>query len=145
MSWFNYLSDIASSFSTTAYADQPQTNAGPLDTSGEQSVGKDVRSGGVGTAQHDRDATTRGGASTKSPVAGSNEESGPEKEANAGDAAKAAAKQGDGEKGHTPGEGGEASGQKGPEASGPHGGSVKALSGADSKQEDEGEDGGEEE
>ncbi|KAI6838059.1 hypothetical protein KC340_g9508, partial [Hortaea werneckii] len=96
MSWFNYLSDIASSFSTTAYADQPQTNAGPLDTSGEQSVGKDVRSGGVGTAQHDRDATTRGGASTKSPVAGSNEESGPEKEANAGDAAKAAAKQGDG-------------------------------------------------
>ncbi|KAI7171829.1 hypothetical protein KC324_g10856, partial [Hortaea werneckii] len=89
MSWFNYLSDIASSFSTTAYAEQ--SNAGPVDTSGEQSVGKDVRSGGIGTAHHDRDATTRGGASTKSPVAGSNEESGPEKEANAGDAAKAAA------------------------------------------------------
>ncbi|KAH9840351.1 cytochrome b-c1 complex subunit 6-like [Teratosphaeria destructans] len=148
MGWYDYLTDLASSFAPSdTHADQQHqspdpTNPGPEDTSHTQSSGKDARSGGIGTAQHDRDATTRGGVSTKSPHAGTNEESDSEKEANAATAGSAASRNsGDPAKGHTPGEGSEASGQKGAEASGPHGGHVKGGSAkADDAEEDEGGD-----
>nr|POE47226.1 cytochrome b-c1 complex subunit 6 [Quercus suber] len=101
MGWYDYISDLASSLTIQSVEAEQQTNAGPTDTSGEQSSGKDARSGGVGNAQHDRGATTRGGVSTASPASGSDEESDSEAEANKQDAKSG----GSGEKGQTPGSG----------------------------------------
>jgi len=127
MGWYDYLSDLASSLSVqSAHAEEDARQfEGITDRSGEQNVGKDTTSGGIGTAQHDRGATTRGGVSTATPASGTDEESSSEKEANEADAEKAKSKGGEAEKGHTPGEGGEKSGQTGADNAGPHGGSVK--------------------
>lgn len=89
MGFFDYVADLYAAVSVTTAEAEERQYAGVEDTSGQQSSGKDVRSGGVGTAEHDRDATTRGGVSTKSPASGTDEESGSEKEANAADAEKA--------------------------------------------------------
>nr|POE74620.1 hypothetical protein CFP56_37151 [Quercus suber] len=101
MGWYDYISDLASSLTIQPAEAEQQTNAGPADTSGEQSSSKDTRAGGVGSAQHDRGATTRGGVSTSSPASGSDEESASEAEANKQDAKSGEA----GGDGHAPGSG----------------------------------------
>jgi len=145
MGFFDYVSDLYSSVSFQP-VDAEERDArqfeGPIDTSGTQNSGKDTRNGGIGNAEHDRGATTFGGASLSSPAAGTDEESSSEAEANKEDAAKAASKQGESAKGHTPGEGGEASGQVGADNAGPHGGPVGA---SDDDEEDEEEEEEEEE
>jgi ubiquinol-cytochrome c reductase subunit 6 len=146
MGFFDYVSDLYSSVSFQPVdAEEPDARQfqGPVDTSGTQNSGKDARSGGVGTAEHDRGATTFGGASLSSPAAGTDEESSEEAEVNKEDAAKAASKQGESAKGHTPGEGGEASGQVGADNAGPHGGPVGASD--DDEEEDDEEEEEEEE
>ncbi|OQO13220.1 hypothetical protein B0A48_01448 [Cryoendolithus antarcticus] len=126
MGLFDYLSDLYTSATFQPAEAEERQNAGPEDTSGEQSRGTDVNSGGVGTAQHDRGAGVKGGASDSLAHSGTDEESDDEKDANAETADKAKSRTaGEGEKGHVPGEGGASSGQKGKDASGPHGGSVK--------------------
>ena len=147
MGFFDYVSDLYSSVSfqpVEAEERDARQFEGPIDTSGSQNSSKDTRSGGVGTAEHDRDATTFGGASLKSPAAGTDEESASEAEANKEDAAKAASKQGESSKGHTPGEGGEGSGQVGADNAGPHGGPVGA-SDVDEEEEEDAEEEEEEE
>lgn len=89
MGLFDYVADLYSSLSIATAEAEERQYAGPEDNSGEQSNSKDTRSGGIGTAQHDRDATTRGGVSTKSPASGTDEESDEEAEVNAEDAEKA--------------------------------------------------------
>jgi ubiquinol-cytochrome c reductase subunit 6 len=146
MGFFDYVSDLYSSVSFQPVdAEEPDARQfqGPVDTSGTQNSGKDARNGGVGTAEHDRGATTSGGASLSSPAAGTDEESPEEAEVNKADAAKAASKQGESAKGHTPGEGGEASGQVGADNAGPHGGPVGASD--DDEEEDDEEEEEEEE
>ena len=111
MGFFDYVSDLYASLSVQdAYADDRQAEArqfeGPVDTSGEQLDGKDQNKGGMPQAQH-RGGAVSGGASTSTPASGTDEESGSEKEANEEDSSKAAGRtSGEGEKGHTPGEGG---------------------------------------
>jgi ubiquinol-cytochrome c reductase subunit 6 len=144
MGFFDYVSDLYSSVSfQPVEAEERQFEGGPVDTSGTQNSGKDARSGGVGTAEHDRGATTFGGASLSSPAAGTDEESADEAEVNKADAATAASKQGESAKGHTPGEGGEASGQVGADNAGPHGGPVGKSD--DDEEDDEEEEEEEEE
>jgi len=142
MGFFDYVTDLYGSLSFQPAEAEERQFEGPDDKSGQQASGKDTRSGGVGTAQHDRGATTKGGASLDVPHAGTDEESEDEKDANKDTADSAASRQsGETEKGHTPGEGGAGSGQKGAESSGPHGGPVRAAA----KDEDEDEDEDEEE
>lgn len=101
MGFFDFVSDVYSSITIThAEAEDPQYQGQP-DKSGEQSSSKDARQGGMGTAQHDRGATTRGGVSTATPAAGTNEESDSEKEANAEDADKAKSRSSDEDDGET--------------------------------------------
>jgi ubiquinol-cytochrome c reductase subunit 6 len=105
MGFFDYVSDLYSSVSfQPVEAEERQFEGGPTDTSGTQNSGKDARSGGMSTAEHGRGATTQGGASLSSPAAGTDEEGEDEAEANKEDASKAASRQGESEKGHTPGE-----------------------------------------
>ncbi|QIW99432.1 hypothetical protein AMS68_004950 [Peltaster fructicola] len=90
MGFFDYVADLYSAISATEVeAEERQYSQGPTDKSGQQSDSNDTRQGGVGTAEHDRDATTRGGVSTKTPHAGTDEESAEEKEVNTADAEKA--------------------------------------------------------
>jgi len=143
MGWYDYLSDLTSSLTVqSSYAEEDARQfSGPVDKSGEQNAGKDASSGGIGTAQQDRGATTKGGVSLDTPASGTDEESSSEKEANEADAQKQKGKGGEPEKGHTPGEGGAGSGQTGPGAAGPYGGSVKSGA-ADGGQEGENQEGG---
>lgn len=150
MGWYDYFSDLATSLTIQpTYAEEDARQfEGPLDKSGEQNSGKDASSGGIGTAQQDRGATTKGGVSLSTPASGTDEESGSEEEANKADAEKQKGKGGEAAKGHTPGDGGDASGQVGPGSAGPHGGSVKsgaADGGEEGENEEEGADEGEEE
>ncbi|TKA72671.1 hypothetical protein B0A55_06278 [Friedmanniomyces simplex] len=149
MGWYDYFTDLTSSLTIgTAYAEE-RTNAGPEVQHGtaDMSSGGDVNSGGMGSAQQGRGATTKGGVSTDVPAAGTNEESSSEAEANKADKAKQQDKdsQEEGPAGHKPGDGGAASGQDGPEAAGPHGGPVKAAKESDDDEEEGGDDEEEEE
>ncbi|EMC98504.1 hypothetical protein BAUCODRAFT_32556, partial [Baudoinia panamericana UAMH 10762] len=144
MGWYDYLSDLTSSLTLvgTAHADASTTpggHEGPSNPTGEDSDAKDTSDGGMGTAQH-RGATTQGGASLSSPAAGTDEESGSEKEANEADAEKQQAKQGESAPGHKPGDGGDASGQVGAKSSGPHGGPTKAADDDEEEEADEDEE-----
>lgn len=125
MGFFDYVADVYSSISIKQVEAEEPDYQGQADKSGEQSSSKDARSGGVGSAQHDRGATTRGGVSTSSPASGTNEESDSEKEANAEDADKAKSRSSD--------EDGDASSGKG------------AVPDTDGDGEDEGEEAEEEE
>lgn len=148
MGWYDYLSDLASSISAQpSYADE-RVNAGPEDKSGEQNSGKDASSGGIGTAQQDRGAGTKGGVSSQLAHAGTNEESDSEKEANAADAEKASGRAGEGAAGHKPGdEDGKAkAGQVGADSAGPHGGPVGGSGGdGDDDEAEGGDEGGDDE
>jgi ubiquinol-cytochrome c reductase subunit 6 len=106
MGFFDYVSDLYSAVSIQPVEaeDARQFEGGPVDTSGNQNSGKDASNGGIGTAEQDRGATTQGGASLSSPAAGTDEESAEEADVNKEDAAKAASRQPEAEKGHTPGE-----------------------------------------
>ncbi|KAF2716987.1 Non-heme 11 kDa protein of cytochrome bc1 complex [Polychaeton citri CBS 116435] len=150
MGIFDYISDLYSSLPVTLSTTEAEERQyeGPADTSGEQASAKDQK-GGIGAAQHDRGAATRGGASTSTPHSGTNEESGDEAEENKKTSESAASRSGEGERGHRPGDGGAASGQKGADAAGPGGGSVKqtnpgkgleAASGGDDEAEASGDD-----
>lgn len=106
MGLFDYVTDLYASLSVQAVeAEEPVA-----DKSGEQSSGKDHTSGGIGSAQHDRGAAVRGGATTKTPAAAGQDENAEEAQANKQDAT---SDDDSGEKGHTPGEGGQKSGQLG--------------------------------
>ncbi|GAM84070.1 hypothetical protein ANO11243_020620 [Dothideomycetidae sp. 11243] len=137
MGWFDYISDIVSSVSIQS-ADAEAQDPGA-------SSSKDQK-GGVGTAQHDRGASVKGGASTSTPHSGTNEESDEEAEAN-----KADAKKPESGKGHKPGDegGAAAAGQVGADKAGPHGGPVGTKSGqqddGDDDDEEEADDGGDDE
>jgi ubiquinol-cytochrome c reductase subunit 6 len=106
MGFFDYVSDLYSAVSIQPVEaeDARQFEGGPVDTSGNQNSGKDASNGGIGTAEQDRGATTQGGASLSSPAAGTDEESAEEADVNKEDAAKAASRAPEAEKGHTPGE-----------------------------------------
>lgn len=152
MGFFDYVSDLYSSLSIQdAYADDRQAEArqfeGPVDTSGEQSDGKDVARGGMGTAHQRGGAGVQGGVSTKTPASGTDEESESEKEANEGTASSAKGRSsGEADKGHSPGEGGAASGQRaGAHEAGPYGGPVKAAAKDEDEEEEEEEEEDEEE
>lgn len=140
MGFFDYVSDIYSSLSiqtVEADAGEDQKYA-----SGDFNSSKDQQTG-TSSAEHSGRTTTKGGASTSTPASGTDEESADEAEVNKADAKKS---EGSDEKGHTPGEGGEASGQVGADRAGPHGGPVgnKAATNED-EQEEEGEEEEEEE
>ncbi|KAL1297341.1 hypothetical protein AAFC00_004887 [Neodothiora populina] len=105
MGFFDYVSDMYSSLSiqtVEAEASEDQKYA-----SGDFNSSKD-QTGGTGTAQQRGGAATGGGASTSTPASGTDEESSDEAEVNKADAKTSG---GSGEKGHTPGDGGEGSGQ----------------------------------
>ena len=77
MGFFDYVSDLYSSVSfqpVEAEERDARQFEGPIDTSGTQNSGKDTRNGGIGSAEHDRGATTSGGASLSSPAAGTDED-----------------------------------------------------------------------
>jgi len=115
MGFFDYVSDIYSSLTIQpTYADVQEDLHS---ASGDFNSSKDQQ-GGMGTAQQSRGATTKGGVSTDSPAAGTDEESASEKEVNEQDAKKPEPSD---EPGHKPGDGGEGSGQVGAENAGPHG------------------------
>ena len=129
MGFFDYVSDIYSSLSIQSVE---------ADAGDDYSSSKDQQGGGRGTAEQTGDATTRGGVSTKSPVAGTDEESASEAEVNKQDVKKS---EDSSEKGQVAGAGGNASGQVGADNAGPHGGSV----GKDDDEEEEEEEDAEEE
>lgn len=144
MGFFDYVGDLYAALSIQP-TEAEQQFEGPVDTSGEQTSDKRAKDHDeIGTAHHDRGATTRGGVSTKTPASGTDEESGAEAEANKEDAAKSKQRAGEADAGHSPGDdaGKAAAGNKGPEASGPYGGPVRAAAGSD---DDEGDDDDEEE
>ncbi|KAK3625983.1 Cytochrome b-c1 complex subunit 6, mitochondrial [Elasticomyces elasticus] len=147
MGWYDYFTDLTASLTIgEAYAEQ-RSNAGPevQHGTGDMSTGGDVSSGGMGSAQQTRGATTKGGVSLDVPAAGTDEESSSEQEANKADKAKQDEKnaQKEGPAGHKPGDGGAASGQDGPKAAGPYGGPLKAVK--ESEDDDEEADDEEEE
>lgn len=115
MGFFDYVSDIYSSLSIQPAAADASDDL--HSASGDFNSSKDQK-GEVGTAQHDRGATTRGGVSTKTPASGTDEESAAEKEVNDADVKKGGESD---EPGHKPGDGGEGSGQVGAANAGPHG------------------------
>lgn len=139
MGFFDYVSDLYSSLSIQSLeaetADDHKDQDDHKFASGDFNSSKDQQ-GGVGSAQHSRGATTRGGVSTAVPHSGTDEESDEEKEANKDQVRKPATSD---EKGHTPGDGGEGSGQVGADKAGPHGGPVTAA------QDDDDEEGGDDE
>ncbi|KAK4946120.1 Cytochrome b-c1 complex subunit 6, mitochondrial [Elasticomyces elasticus] len=142
MGFYDYLNDLYTALTPQeAYA---EVQDDMKYASGDLNDGRDQQGGGIGTAQQDRGATTKGGASLSSPVAGTDEEGSEEAEANKEDAKKP---EDSGEKGHTPGDGGEASGQVGAANAGPHGGPVgkdtdedEEEEGGDAKDEEEEDD-----
>lgn len=141
MGFFDYVNDLYSSLSIqSAAADVQESMASQSDA--EPNSTKDQK-GAVGTAQHDRGSTTRGGVSLDTPASGTDEESASEKEVNEQDQKKG----GSGDvKGHTPGDGGEGSGQVGADNAGPHGKSVKTgKDGNETPEEDEPEEDADEE
>jgi len=106
MGLFDYVTDLYASLSV-----QEVEAEGPVaEKSGEQASGKDHTSGGIGSAQQDRGAAVRGGATTKTLAAAGQDENAEEAQANKQDAT---SDEDSGEKGHTPGEGGQKSGQLG--------------------------------
>ncbi|KAF2153209.1 hypothetical protein K461DRAFT_278021, partial [Myriangium duriaei CBS 260.36] len=121
MGWFDYVSDFYSSISVqsaSADASDDQHSA-----SGDFNSSKGQK-GGVGTAQHDRGASVKGGVSTNTPHSGTDEESDEEAEVNKADAKKSEGPSAGHKQG---GEGGaEAAGQVGRDKAGPHGGPVGA-------------------
>ncbi|KAL1297342.1 hypothetical protein AAFC00_004887 [Neodothiora populina] len=135
MGFFDYVSDMYSSLSiqtVEAEASEDQKYA-----SGDFNSSKD-QTGGTGTAQQRGGAATGGGASTSTPASGTDEESSDEAEVNKADAKTSG---GSGEKGHTPGDGGEGSGQVGAANAGPHGGPVgKTDDDAQDEEEEEEEE-----
>lgn len=146
MGFFDYVGDLYAALSIQPTEAENQQFEGPVDTSGEQTSDKRAKNHDeLGTAHHDREATTRGGVSTKTPASGTDEESGAEAEANKEDTEKSKQRASEASAGHTPGDdlGKAAAGQKGPEASGPYGGPVRAAAGSDD--DDEGGDDEEEE
>ncbi|GAB7350476.1 hypothetical protein MBLNU459_g1072t1 [Dothideomycetes sp. NU459] len=138
MGFFDYVSDLYSSLSIQSV--EAETQDDHKYASGDFNSSKDQQGGGMGTAQQDRGAATKGGASTSVSHSGTNEESAAEKEANDADAKKPEEND---EKGHTPGDGGAKSGQVGADNAGPHGGPVGAAD--DDDEEEEAEDEEEEE
>lgn len=135
MGIFDYVSDLYSSLSVQSCEAEVQDDL--KYASGDFNSSKDQQNG-MGTAEQTRGATTRGGVSTSVPAAGTNEESDSEAEVNKQDAKKPEPSN---EKGHTPGEGGAASGQVGPDNAGPHGGPVgKQDDDEDEEEEDEDEE-----
>ncbi|PSK42715.1 putative ubiquinol-cytochrome C reductase hinge protein [Elsinoe australis] len=134
MGWFDYVSDLMSS--VTIQSAEADIQDDMHSASGDFNSSKDQK-GDIGTAQHERGSAVKGGVSTNTPHAGTNEESESEKEANK-DAANV--KAGESDPGHKPGsEGGkEAAGQVGSGSAGPHGGPV-------GKGDDDEEEGGDEE
>lgn len=133
MGFFDYVSDLYSSLSVQsaeAEEQQQQFPGGIVDKSGEQSSGTDHTSGGIGHPEQDRGAAVKGGASTSTPALGGQDESDEEAEVNAQDKKTGS---GSGEKGHTPGEGGEGSGQLGKDY-------VPQKAGEDDEEEEEEED-----
>lgn len=142
MGFFDYVSDIYSSLSIQSVeAEAGEAGDDQKYASGDFNSSKDQQ-GGMGTAEQSRGGATRGGVSTSSPASGTDEESDSEAEVNKQDAKKPEASS---EKGHTPGDGGEKSGQVGATNAGPHGGPVKAASDDDEEEEDEEEEEEEEE
>lgn len=127
MGIFDYVSDLYSSLSVQSCEAEVQDDH--KYASGDFNSSKDQQNG-MGTAQQSRGATTKGGVSLDTPASGTDEESDSEADANKQDAKKP---EGSSEKGHTPGEGGAASGQVGADNAGPHGGPV-------GKDDDEGEE-----
>ena len=141
MGWFDYVSDIYSSISIQSAAADVQEDM--HSASGDFNSSKDQQGGGMGTAQQDRGATTKGGASLATPASGTDEESADEAEANKADAKKSDAEP---EAGHRPGDesGKAAAGQVGADNAGPHGGPVGKQD-DDEEEEDSGGDDDEEE
>jgi ubiquinol-cytochrome c reductase subunit 6 len=139
MGFFDYVNELYSSIAIQSASADVQDDM--KHASGDFNDGKDQRSGGVGTAEHDRGATTKGGASLDSPAAGTDEESDAEAKENKKDAKKS---DGESAPGHKPGDGGEKSGQVGPDRAGPHGGPVTAAK-DDGDDEEEEESGGDDE
>ena len=122
----DFFSDLYSSLTVQpVHAEEPGTSGDLNDSSTETS-----EYGSKGTAQQRGQASVRGGASTQgSPVAGTNEESPSEREANLRDLKTGGESD---EPGHKPGSGGEGSGQVGP------------VTGGKGGDDDEGEEGGDE-
>ncbi|THW49196.1 Non-heme 11 kDa protein of cytochrome bc1 complex [Aureobasidium pullulans] len=139
MGIFDYVSDLYSSLSIQSCEAEIQDDM--KYASGDFNSDKDQQNG-MGTAEQTRGATTRGGVSLSTPAAGTDEESDSEAEANKQDAKKPEPSN---EKGHTPGEGGAASGQVGADNAGPHGGPVGKQDDDDEEEEEEEEDEEEEE
>ena len=138
MGWYDYITDITASLTIgSTYAEQSQSLPDGEDDNGSPNGSDSVKEGGMGNAQQRGAGATKGGASTSKAVGGSDEESSSEKEANDADEAKQVAKSADKEApaGHKPGDGGEGSGQKGPQGAGPHGGPVKAAAEDDGEEE----------
>ena len=106
----DFFSDLYSSLTIQpAYAEEPNTAPSGETNDSSTTTGE---YGGMQTVQQRGQAGTRGGVSTQgSPVAGTNEETPGEKEANKRDAKTGGESD---EPGHKPGSGGEGSGQLGP-------------------------------
>lgn len=142
MGWYDYLTDLYASASITDVSAEVQDDM--KHSSGEFNDGNDQTASGMGQAQQRGGAATTGGASTKSPVSGTNEESAAEAEVNKQDVKSG----GEEAVGHKPGDGGEGSGQVGADSAGPHGGAV-GKGGDDDEEEaaggDEEEAGGDDE
>lgn len=137
MGWFDYVSDVYSSFSIQGASADIQNSMEKA--SGDFNDGKDQTA--LGTAQQTRGASVRGGVSTNVPHSGTDEESESEKEVNEQDVKSSSPS----EPGHVPGsdEAKTAAGQVGKENAGPHGGPVGPDSEAntgDEADEDEDED-----
>ncbi|KAI9714364.1 MAG: hypothetical protein M1820_000325 [Bogoriella megaspora] len=135
----DFFSDLYSSLTVqSVYAEEPSGNPEAEPPSGEMNDPSTVsgQHGGAHTAQQRGTAAVKGGASTKSPASGTDEESPEEAEVNKQDLKKG----GDsGEPGHKPGSGGEGSGQVGPDR-------IFPDKGGDDDKEEGGEDeGGDEE
>jgi ubiquinol-cytochrome c reductase subunit 6 len=133
MGIFDYVSDLYSSLSVQSCEAEVQDDH--KYASGDFNSSKDQQNG-MGTAEQSRGATTRGGVSLDTPASGTAEESDSEAEANKQDVKKPEPSS---EKGHTPGEGGAASGQVGAANAGPHGGPV-GKGDDDEEEEDEDEE-----
>ncbi len=108
MGLYDFFSDLYAAVSVQdAHAEAP---SGDMNDSRNQGTGKST------TAQQSGEASLRGGASTKTPASGTDEQSSEEAEVNAADAGRQRERDGGEEppaQGHKPGTGGEASGQRG--------------------------------
>lgn len=118
MGWYDYITDLYSSVSINDVHAEVQDDM--KHASGDFNDDKDETRDGKANPQQRGGAAITGGASTNSPVSGTDEESAGEKEANAQDVKSG----GSDAAGHKPGDGGEGSGQVGAANAGPHGGPV---------------------